>query len=124
MPATAVFVRSPAARLALRRALAGRVLWWWLGAVLLVVLAAPLPRWLCKLSAISALLVQLYFINGAAVPVYFGLELELEGWLPGEFIRFYGLTQWVGWLWPYAALLYLVVRLVGLARRAWASYNC
>lgn len=71
----------------------------------LAAVAVGLPRWLCRLLAITALLVQLYLVNGAAVSAYFGLE---EEWLPGRFIRFYGLTQWIGWLWPYATLLYLL----------------
>jgi VanZ family protein len=35
---------------------------------------------------------------------------SLQGWEQGRFIRFHGLAQWVGWLWPYAALIYLLVR--------------
>jgi VanZ family protein len=35
---------------------------------------------------------------------------SLQGWEQGRFIRFHGLAQWVGWLWPYAALVYLLVR--------------
>ena len=37
--------------------------------------------------------------------------LSLQGWEQGRFIRFHGLAQWVGWLWPYAALLWLLARL-------------
>ena len=35
---------------------------------------------------------------------------SLQGWEQGRFIRFHGLAQWVGWLWPYAALVYLLGR--------------
>jgi VanZ family protein len=35
---------------------------------------------------------------------------SLQAWEQGRFIRFHGAAQWVGWLWPYAALLYLLVR--------------
>jgi hypothetical protein len=35
---------------------------------------------------------------------------SLQGWEQGRFIRFYGLARWVGWLWPYAAIAYLLVR--------------
>ena len=35
---------------------------------------------------------------------------SLQGWEQGRFIRFHGLAQWVGWLWPYAALVYLLAR--------------
>ncbi len=82
---------------------------------LLALAAVCLPRGLCRWLAIAALAVQLYLINGAAVSAYFGLELE--EWLPGRFIRFYGLTQWIGWLWPYAALLYLLAASGAALRR-------
>ncbi len=36
---------------------------------------------------------------------------SLQAWEQGRFIRFYGLARWVGWLWPYAAIAYLLVRL-------------
>ncbi|MDO4769003.1 MAG: VanZ family protein [Brachymonas sp.] len=84
----------------------------------LAAVAVGLPRWLCRLLAVTALLVQLYLVNGAAVSAYFGLE---EEWLPGRFIRFYGLTQWIGWLWPYATLLYLMAVVGAALRRAWAN---
>jgi hypothetical protein len=37
----------------------------------------------------------------------------LQTWEQGRFIRFHGVVQWLGWLWPYAALLYVLVRLSG-----------
>ena len=36
---------------------------------------------------------------------------SLQAWEQGRFIRFYGVARWVGWLWPYAAILYLLARL-------------
>ncbi len=36
---------------------------------------------------------------------------SLQSWEVGRFVRFHGLAQWVGWLWPYAAMLWLLVRL-------------
>jgi VanZ family protein len=35
---------------------------------------------------------------------------SLNAWEQGRFIRFHGAAQWVGWIWPYAGLTYLVVR--------------
>jgi peptidoglycan/LPS O-acetylase OafA/YrhL len=35
---------------------------------------------------------------------------SLQAWEQGRFIRFHGLAQWVGWLWPYVLLLYLLRR--------------
>jgi hypothetical protein len=32
----------------------------------------------------------------------------LQEWEQGRFIRFNGLAQWLGWLWPYGALVYVM----------------
>ena len=36
---------------------------------------------------------------------------SLQSWEQGRFIRFHGAAQWIGWLWPYAAMLYLLARI-------------
>ena len=36
---------------------------------------------------------------------------SLHAWEQGRFIRFHGAALWVGWLWPYAAICYLLARL-------------
>ena len=36
---------------------------------------------------------------------------SLHAWEQGRFIRFHGAAQWVGWVWPYAALAYLLGRI-------------
>lgn len=36
---------------------------------------------------------------------------SLQGWEQGRFIRFHGLALWIGWLWPYAAMVWLLARL-------------
>jgi VanZ family protein len=41
---------------------------------------------------------------------------SLAGWEQGRLVRFHGLAQWVGWLWPYAAMAWLLLRLVRPAR--------
>jgi len=51
--------------------------------------------------------VFLSLLNQAPQSPYFALTLQ--AWEQGRFIRFNGLAQWVGWLWPYAAALYAVV---------------
>jgi hypothetical protein len=35
---------------------------------------------------------------------------SLQSWEQGRFIRFHGAARWVGWLWPYLALVYLLAR--------------
>jgi len=42
---------------------------------------------------------------------------SLAGWEQGRLVRFHGLSQWVGWLWPYAAMAWLLRRLVRPARQ-------
>lgn len=37
---------------------------------------------------------------------------SLAGWEQGRFIRFHGVSQWVGWAWPYAACAALAWRLL------------
>lgn len=56
-----------------------------------------------------ALVLQLSLLNQAPVGTYFAQTLQT--WEQGRFIRFNGLAQWLGWLWPYATLLYVVNRL-------------
>ena len=48
---------------------------------------------------------------GASAPAdpYFAASLQL--WEQGQFIRFHGMSQWVGWVWPYAAMAWLMARL-------------
>ena len=67
------------------------------------------PPRLCWVLALAALVLQLSLLNSASADVYFSLTLQT--WEQGRFIRFHGLIQWVGWLWPYALLVYLVRRL-------------
>jgi hypothetical protein len=47
-------------------------------------------------------------VNQIGADPYFALSLQ--GWEQGHFIRFHGLAQWVGWLWPWAALAFLLMR--------------
>jgi hypothetical protein len=63
----------------------------------------------CWVLALAALVWQLSLLNNASADAYFALTLQT--WEQGQFIRFHGLIQWLGWLWPFALLLYLVQRL-------------
>ena len=60
--------------------------------------------------ALLALGVCLSLLNQAPESPYFAQTLQL--WEQGRFMRFNGLSQWLGWLWPYAALVY-VLGLIG-----------
>ena len=69
----------------------------------------PLGRRGAAAFALLALVIQLGLLNQAPASAYFSQTLQT--WEQGQFIRFHGLVQWLGWLWPYAALLYLLARL-------------
>ena len=56
-----------------------------------------------------ALLVQQSVLNQSPESAYF--TQTLQAWEQGRFIRFHGLVQWLGWLWPYAVLLFALARL-------------
>ena len=85
-------------------------------AALLAVLLLLLPRRAAATLALLALAVQLTLLNQAPSDPYFAQTLQT--WEQGRFIRFHGVVQWLGWLWPYAALAYLVARLSGRERVA------
>jgi hypothetical protein len=49
-------------------------------------------------------------VNQTGADPYFALSLK--GWEQGRFIRFHGLAQWIGWVWPLAALVFLMLQAV------------
>jgi len=76
------------------------------GAAMLFSLVPPRVAAGFGLIALTALVM---LVAQAPADPYF--TQSLQGWEQGRFIRFHGAAQWVGWLWPYAALTYLLVRL-------------
>lgn len=88
-----------------------------LGAGLALALASlPLPRRGCAALLLMALVIHLAILNQAPASAYFAQTLQT--WEQGRFIRFNGLVQWLGWLWPYAALVYVLVRVSAREREA------
>lgn len=81
-----------------------------LGALLAVLLLA-VPRRAAAALTLLALTMHLALLNQAPADPYFAQTLQI--WEQGRFIQFYGVVQWLGWIWPYAALLYVLVRLSG-----------
>lgn len=77
-----------------------------LGALLAGLALLWLPRRASAMLAALALGVYLSLINRTATSPYFEQTLFL--WEQGRFIRFHGLAQWLGWLWPFAALVYVL----------------
>jgi VanZ family protein len=78
-------------------------------AALLAALALPAPRRGCAALALMALVLHLNVLNQAPTSAYFWQTLQT--WEQGRFIRFHGLVQWLGWLWPFAAVAYVLVRI-------------
>jgi VanZ family protein len=94
--------------------------WAWLslpvraGLITGLVAAIPLlllPRRGCTALLLPALVLHLALLNQAPASAYFAQTLQT--WEQGRFIRFHGLAQWLGWLWPYAVLVYALLRLSG-----------
>ena len=69
------------------------------------------PRRGCAALVLLALVVHLSLLNQAPASAY--LAHTLQTWEQGRFIRFNGLAQWVGWLWPYLAIVFLVQQIRG-----------
>lgn len=90
--------------------------WWssavatgWLLGLCAAVLCSGLARRACLTMLLVALVWQLSLINSVPSTPYFAQTLQ--SWEQGRFIRFHGLAQWLGWLWPYATVLLAALRL-------------
>lgn len=92
--------------------------WAWLGGpvkgglVAALVTALLLLRAPARVSAALVLLalgIYLSLLNQVPTSAYFAHTLA--DWEQGRFIRFHGLAQWLGWLWPYAVLAYALTQL-------------
>jgi VanZ family protein len=77
--------------------------------LVLSLLMLAVPRRGCAAVLLLALVLHLSLLNQAPASAYF--TDTLHAWEQGRFIRFNGLAQWLGWLWPYAVLVYVLVRI-------------
>lgn len=82
-----------------------------LTALALVVLLLGVPRRASAALVLLALGIYLSLLNQAPTSAYFAQTLST--WEQGRFIRFHGVAQWLGWLWPYAALVYVLTQVGG-----------
>ena len=78
------------------------------GVLLAALLSAAPPRAAAGLG-LMALTALVTFVAQAPSDPYFAQSLQ--AWEQGRFIRFHGAARWVGWLWPYVAIVYLLARL-------------
>lgn len=82
---------------------------WGLGAAgALACAMLGLPRRATLALVLLALGIYLSLLNQSPASPYFAQTLS--DWEQGRFIRFHGLAQWLGWLWPYGALVYLLIQ--------------
>jgi VanZ family protein len=58
------------------------------------------------LVVLTALVV---LVSQSPADPYFAVSLQ--NWEQGRFVRFNGLALWIGWLWPYAAMAWLLMHL-------------
>jgi VanZ family protein len=80
-----------------------------LGAVVAGALCLLLSARSCIAVLLLALVVQLFMLNLAPANPYFAQTLQT--WEQGRFIRFHGVVQWLGWLWPFVAVAYVMSRI-------------
>jgi VanZ family protein len=78
-------------------------------ALLLAALLAGVGRRLAAALGLTVVALLLALVAQAPADPYYAASLQ--GWEQGRFIRFHGLAQWVGWLWPFAAIAWLLSRL-------------
>jgi VanZ family protein len=72
-------------------------------------LLAMVPRRVAAGLGLIAITALVMLVAAAPADPYFAQSLR--AWEQGRFIRFHGAAQWVGWVWPYAALAFLLSRL-------------
>jgi hypothetical protein len=70
---------------------------------------APLQRRTVQALALMALAVGVALIAQTPTDPYFAQNLQ--AWELGRWAHFYGLAQWIGWLWPFAAIAWLLARI-------------
>ncbi len=75
----------------------------------LAALLSVLPQRAAAGLGLIVLTALVLFVSQAPADPYF--SESLQAWEQGRFIRFHGAARWVGWLWPYAAIVYLLARL-------------
>jgi VanZ family protein len=75
-----------------------------MAAGVLALLCLGLPRRTCAVLMLLALAFSLGLLNQAPDSPY--LDQSLQVWEQSRYSHFHGLSQWLGWLWPYLALAY------------------
>jgi VanZ family protein len=79
---------------------------------LLALLAAMFSRRACAALGLIVLTALIALVSVAPADPY--LAQSLQAWEQGRFINLYGLARWVGWVWPFVSLAWLLAQ---VARR-------
>jgi VanZ family protein len=87
------------------KVLASLMLAWGL-AHALATLSTRVNQWIL----LGVLVVHIALANSFDQDVY--LAQTLQTWEQGRYVRFNGLAQWVGWLWPYGVSVLMMVQLL------------
>ena len=74
----------------------------------IAMLLVPVGRRVAAGLALVVLTGLVMLVAQAPSDPYFAQSLQ--AWEQGRFVRFHGLSQWIGWLWPYAAMAWLLSR--------------
>jgi len=88
-------------------------------AATVAVLLVAVPARAVAAIALPVIAVTVALVN--LVPEDPFYAASLLGWEQGRFIRFHGLSQWIGWGWPFVAAAYLLSRLVAIEPRGATS---
>ena len=75
---------------------------------------AFLHRRMVAALGLVLLTILIALVNQTGADPYFALSLK--AWEQGRFIRFHGLAQWIGWVWPLAALIFLMIQVIAPPR--------
>ena len=84
-----------------------------------VTLAAP--RGLLAIGIVLAVGLQAILLNHASTSSY--ANIDMQYWEQGSFVRFYGLGQWLGWLWPYLLAVFVLLFLWALLQQQWQRWR-
>lgn len=97
--------------------------WWTLpiqvgliAAIVLALAALKLSRRTCAALGLVVVVLHVSSLNQAAASAYFWQTLQT--WEQGRFIHFHGVTQVLGWLWPYLATVVLFQRALARQRHS------
>ncbi|XHS79022.1 VanZ family protein [Burkholderiaceae bacterium UC74_6] len=68
--------------------------------------AVPLSRRACAAIGLVVMPVLIAIVTRAPADPF--LSISLQAWEQGRFVNLYGMGQWLGWVWPFAALVWLL----------------